>query len=126
MTIRGFWGLGAIRPVLGFFQRAARARDQSSPFSPLWDQTANRERSNGELKLTIRSPFLMEFQKAVLTNDERLVRLSSVCAGKYSTDASVGGLLLYRCRSFSSGSETSSRWKIPSATHTYLEPTNLH
>src|SRR5713226_169457 len=115
MTIRGFCGLGAIRPVLGFFQREARARDQSTPFSPLWDQIANRDKSNGELKLIISSPFLMEFQNTLLTNDERLVRFSSVCAGKYSTDASVGGLLLYRCRSFSSGSETSSLWKIPSA-----------
>src|SRR5712672_1859033 len=105
MTIRGFCGLGAIRPVLGFFQSEAKARDQSLPFPPLLNQMANRDKSNGELKLISSSPFLMECQNTFLTNDERVVRLSSVCAGKYSTDASVGGLLLYWCRSLSSDSE---------------------
>src|SRR5580704_13515463 len=109
MTIRGFCGSGAIRPVLGFFQREARARDQSVPFPPLWNQIANRDKSNGELKLTTNSPFLIEFQKTLLTNDARLLRESSVCAGKCSTAARVGGLLLYSCKSFRSASETSSR-----------------
>src|SRR5258708_38775598 len=100
MTIRGFCGLGAIRPVLGFFQREARAKDQSLPFSPGRYQTANRERSNGELKLMINSPFLTEFQKTLLTNADRLIRPSVVSAGKCSTVASVGGSLFELFKSF--------------------------
>ncbi len=60
--------------------------------------TASLERSNSELKLTISSPFRIEFQNTLLTNEARLAKISSVVAGKYSTAASVVGLLSREAR----------------------------
>src|ERR1700733_7559985 len=97
--IRGRFGLGTTRPVLGFFQGGERARDQS-PFLPSVDLTANRDRSNGRLKPTINSPFRIDFQKTLRTNGVRLCKISCVSAGKCSISGKVGGSLLYLCSTF--------------------------
>src|SRR5579871_1415247 len=97
-----------MRPVFGFFQSEASARDQLVPLFPLLNQTAKRDRSNGELKQTTSSPSRMQFQKVLFTNDARLTRVSSVFEGKCSAAAGVGGA--FRCfrKTFNSASETSS------------------
>src|SRR5580704_16265419 len=101
MTIRGRFGLGTSRPVLGFFQSWESASDQL-PVLPALDHTANRDRSKGELKQTINSPFRTDFQKIFRMNVLRSLRLSCVSAGKYSICGKVGGSSLYLCRAFAS------------------------
>src|SRR5277367_4649546 len=108
MMIRGRFGLGMTRPVLGFFQSCETATDQS-PFLPSVDLTASRERSNGELKQVISSPFRTDFQKTLRTNDVRFCRISCVSAGKCSISGRVGGSSLYLCSTFDCALVTSSR-----------------
>src|SRR5207302_5195160 len=94
-TMRGRSGFTSISPVFLLF-RSDRTRDQP-PFRAFACLTARRDKSNGRLNPTIRSPLRTARQNTRLIKEVRHINRNLIWGGNFSVLGTFTGFPTYCC-----------------------------